>query len=244
MQERNRGISGATLKWFAIISMLIDHIGAALLAPVILGKAHYLQNVDRYTLIQIYTCMREFGRLAFPIFCFLLIEGIRYTKNRKKYFLQMLLFALVSEVPFDLAFHGKIMDWNYQNVFWTLMLGMLAVYAAEYIMLRMPQIRAVWMIILLLLCVVAELTHVDYGATGVVVIVVMWSLQKSPVIRGVLCTLILIVGASVAEWTVVFSFLLIACYNGTRGKQWKYFFYLFYPAHLLILGILHQLCVG
>ena len=82
----NKGLSGSTLKIIAMVTMLIDHIGAAVLARMIISG-----NAELYDL---YMVLRKIGRLAFPIFCFLLIEGFCHTKDVKKYTSRLCLFAL------------------------------------------------------------------------------------------------------------------------------------------------------
>lgn len=99
-----KGLSGSTLKLIAIITMLIDHIGAAVIARLLIA------GQGSEMLYKIYYAMRAVGRVAFPIFCFLLVEGFFYTGSRKKYALRLFGFALLSEIPFDLAFSGKY--WN------------------------------------------------------------------------------------------------------------------------------------
>ena len=106
-----KGLSGSTLKLIAIITMLIDHIGAAVIARLLIA------GQGSEMLYKIYYAMRAVGRVAFPIFCFLLVEGFFYTGSRKKYALRLFGFALLSEIPFDLAFSGKILEFGYQNVF-------------------------------------------------------------------------------------------------------------------------------
>ena len=129
--ENKKGISGSTLKMIAIVTMVIDHIGAAVLARLLMvnGLGELDQtNADAImlwlsangALYWTYTIMRMIGRVAFPIFCFLLVEGFLHTHDVKKYAMRLGLFALISEIPFDLAFSSKILEFNYQNVFFTL----------------------------------------------------------------------------------------------------------------------------
>ena len=113
MKER-KGISGSTLKIIAIITMLIDHIGAGVLGRLLVVRGmNEAADLNAWidansTLVITYQMMRFVGRLAFPIFCFLLIEGFEHTHDVKKYALRLLSFCLVSEIPFDLLFNGNI----------------------------------------------------------------------------------------------------------------------------------------
>ena len=105
-------LSGTTLKWIAVISLLIDHTAEVLIN-------HNAALTDPIW-AQIYVLMRGIGRIAFPIYAFLLVEGFLYTRDVKKYLARMLTFAVVSEIPFDLAVFHTPFYWGYQNVrcFW------------------------------------------------------------------------------------------------------------------------------
>ena len=94
---QKRGISGSTLKIIAIITMLIDHIGAVVIAPVMIQRSGNLYMED--DLYGIYSLLRTIGRIAFPIFCFLLVEGFVHTRNVKRYAIRLGLFAIISEIP-------------------------------------------------------------------------------------------------------------------------------------------------
>lgn len=129
-------LSGSTLKWIAIVTMLIDHIGAVLFENGFI-KAYNQQLSGAFSYSVTHAVwyadiwMRRIGRVAFPIFCFLLVEGFFHTSNRKKYALRLGIFALVSEVPFDLAFRSSILEFTYQNVMVTLFIGFLTIWAME-----------------------------------------------------------------------------------------------------------------
>ena len=118
-------LSGTALKRIACLSMLIDHIGAALLE-----NGLFRQNAVWQGGIRLDFVMRMAGRLAFPIYCFLLVEGFVHTHDFRKYALRMLGFALLSEFPFDWAFFSGVY-WGHQNVYFTLLLGLLAMKALD-----------------------------------------------------------------------------------------------------------------
>lgn len=123
--------SGTALKTIACITMLIDHIGAScieagILTPGLDSGTLSRDTLSAYPLYRLDMVLRFTGRLAFPIFCFLLVEGFVHTHDVKKYVRRLFLFALISEVPFDLAFFRTPFDPSAQNVYWTLALGVLA----------------------------------------------------------------------------------------------------------------------
>ena len=123
--------SGTALKTIACITMLVDHIGAScieagILTPGLDSGTLSRDTLSAYPLYRLDMVLRFTGRLAFPIFCFLLVEGFVHTHDVKKYVRRLFLFALISEVPFDLAFFRTPFDPSAQNVYWTLALGVLA----------------------------------------------------------------------------------------------------------------------
>lgn len=142
--KKKWGIYGSTLKLIAIITMLIDHTAATILDRTLISKG--FNNLDmsntqavhdffnKYGLIyNIDFVMRLIGRIGFPLFCFLLIEGFQHTRNKWKYTVRLAMFSLISEIPFDLAFSNKVIEFSSQNVFFTLTIGMLAMIGFESI---------------------------------------------------------------------------------------------------------------
>ena len=210
-------LSGSALKWIAIAVMLIDHIGASGL-------------VDSWTL-------RQIGRTAFPLFCFLLAEGAVHTKNIRKYLGRLAVFAVLSEVPFDLAIYGQTFYWGSQNVYWTLFLGLCAIYLFQ----RFPAEGWKGCLGLAVMAAAAEVCGTDYGAVGVIVITLMYMLREKPWLRFITCYGLLVLMSRVELWCLP-AFGLIALYNRKRGRQPRYLFYGFYPVHLLVLWIIDKWC--
>ena len=188
--EKKKGISGSTLKMIAIVTMLIDHIGAAVLARLLMvnGLGELDQtNADAImqwlsangALYWTYTIMRMIGRVAFPIFCFLLVEGFLHTHDVKKYAMRLGLFALLSEIPFDLAFSSKILEFNYQNVFFTLFIGLLTMIAYRAVEEKEEWNQALKVILYILIVAagmaLAYFLKTDYAEKGVFCIMVLYS---------------------------------------------------------------------
>ena len=154
---------GRTLKILALISMLIDHTGAALFPEL--------------------EWMRWVGRMAFPIYCFLLTEGALHTKDIRRYLLRLLIFAAVSEVPFDLALmHGRLPYLKHQNVFFTLAIGVLMIWICEYIRMRLPESYAGLFCVAVMIAAagLAELLEVDYHARGILMIGALYLFRPWP----------------------------------------------------------------
>lgn len=206
------------LKLIAITTMLIDHIGAVLFPEIII--------------------FRIIGRLAFPLFAFLLTEGYRHTSNLKTYLTRLAVFALISQYPFWQAF-------GYDaglNIFFTLITGLLAIYLVEHYQNILP---------VFILGLMADLINLDYGMFGIILIFLIYyyrnEFKRLTIYLILLYSLFYIPGGLQADYEAVhyyiqffalISLIFIKLYNGREGLKLKYFFYVFYPAHLLIISFL------
>lgn len=227
--KRMRVLSGSALKTLAIFAMLVDH--SAICFQPLLGKQLFTALHISFTP---YILLRGFGRIAFPIFCFLLAEGFRHTRSKQRYALNLLLFALLSEIPYKL-FNAGSLQYARQNVFFTLLLGFLGIWMLDRF--REMPLRSSAAVIGL--CVCAYYLHADYGWKGYLVILLLYALARQPVLQ-------LFAGVTLLGWPagVALAFPPLNLYNGERGfvkgRFAKYFFYSFYPVHLCILWLLHQ----
>lgn len=219
------GISSAVLKWIAVLSMLTDHFAIAVY-PYIQGSS-----------LEGYKVLRAVGRIAFPIYCFLLVEGFFHTRNIWKYLRNLILFAVVSEIPFNMAVFGEIFYPKGQNVYFTLALGLCVM-----ILLRRFEGFQVWRlfvqaVIIVVFLLLGEYLEVDYHWKGIAYIVLFYYLKKLKVRQGV-TALVGAVAFVIYEAAAVFAFIPIYFYNGKRGRQYKYLFYVIYPLHLAVFGVL------
>lgn len=244
-----KGLTGASLKWMAIVLMAIDHVGAVIVEPMLIHPTLY-QIRDWDMLYNFYMVLRALGRFSFPMFCFLMVEGFHYTRSKIKYVRNLAVFAIISEIPFDLALNGMIWSNAYQNVFFTLGLGLLAIWGAEelekrYVIQNLGTrnemlFRFLYVAIAAIVAIVAELFNTDYGAIGVIVIFILY-LRRTQKVTGAFIAWIIL---SLNNWLEIFCLPFVGAvklYNGQRGKQNKYFFYLFYPVHLLVLYIIRAI---
>lgn len=226
-------LSGSMLKLIAVVIMFIDH-GAL----VILSKYPWATDTmfslfgKNYSL---YRVCRDIGRAAFPIFCFLLVEGFLHTRSRKKYGMNLLIFALVSELPWNFMFTDT---WRYekQNVFFTLFLGYLGLCAFEYF----RENQTMQLICLAALFVASCYLKADYGWRGFIFILIMYLFRSEKAAQAIIGSCWLYY-----EWKACFAFISINMYNGERGfikgKAMKFFFYWFYPLHITLLVILRRI---
>ena len=288
-------ISGSVLKMVAITTMLIDHLGAGLLLPLLSlpptsplsSSGHGISFLfHRYLLTyEFYSLLRIIGRSAFPIFCFLLVEGLLHTSSRGKYLLRLLLFSFLSEIPFNLALFGGLRNANHQNVFFTLTIGLAVIWGMDEILhsdhllrFREKGLRfheknrlfhekdrrflqkkgglpsellsilpyAFCLLLVLLGAGLASLLHTDYGAIGVLLIVLFYCFRKHRLLASFLGWSLLSATLYLESYSFP-AFLLCFFYNGKRGflrGRAKYLFYFFYPLHLLLIYALRLLLAG
>ena len=130
-------LSGAWLKLIAIISMLIDHVNKALIYPNLVSNAGTLTVVSNLFDI--------IGRIAFPLFCFLLVEGYFKTRSRKKYLMNLLIFGVISEVPFDMFTTASFFNMNWNNVMFTLAFVLITIWYIDALKEKMQKLpKVLW----------------------------------------------------------------------------------------------------
>lgn len=210
VSERISCLSGFQLKCIAILSMALDHTGAVLFPQEI--------------------WLRCAGRLAFPIFCFLIVEGFVHTHDVYRYMARLGVFALISEIPYDLAFRGVCLEFAYQNVFFTLLIGIA--------MMKLLSVTRLWpekVAILILAMWLAVVLRTDYNFSGILLIFILYVFREQKCLAAVAGGLWNFLYTGTIQRYGVFSAVPMLLYNGKPGRRMKYFFYIFYPAHLLIL---------
>ena len=234
--QKYRFINGFHLKLIAICTMFIDHMGATLFPDDLL--------------------LRCVGRVAFPIFCFLVAEGCVYTRSRWKYALRLLVFAVLSEIPFNLMVSVTQVWYRYaQNVLWTLLAGALLCWLMDWSLKkrRLPtflptaaaMVAAFWLL---------EVCHTDYGGWGMLLVPMFYAIHRAPygsaakmaaqAVGLAFFCLAVMGGAVTIELYAMLALLPIWLDNGRRGftnRVVQYGFYAFYPVHILVLSLI-RLC--
>ena len=227
--DKKHGLSQEGLKLIACVTMLIDHIGAAFVP---------------------WMWLRVVGRIAFPIYCFLLAEGAFYTRNPRRYGTRLAVGALLAELPFELLFFGGI-SLAHSSVMVTLLLGFVAIESMK----KWPKF---WPLVFFGCAVAAEALGTDYGGLGVMLMVFFAiTRQKSKVVQTIgvfiICWMIGGYGWQVGpvyvpiEIVGAAAMVPICLYSGrkaTRSKAIQWAFYLFYPVHLTILLLIAVLRYG
>lgn len=246
------GLNAATLKWVAIILMFLNHLCISLADHGVAG--YFVTDAHWYL-----------TRIAFIIFAFQISEGFHYTRNKFKYILYIFAFALLAEIPYDLCFSGKVFEITDQNVLWTLGFGSLVILGIDQCK-RNPYYS---ILITFIGMVVCQILCTDYSALGIATIASFYYFRecrwKQLVFTLVVFAVINITdymhffyvdGYTIAEmfgskdfWVKVVRELhalaawpLLLLYNGKKGRNInKWFFYGFYPGHLLLIFLLSLL---
>ena len=205
--------------------------------------------------------LTDIGRLAFPIFAFMTVEGYFHTKNFKKYMLRLLVFALISEIPFNLVMGGRLFYPLHQNVLWTFLLGLLLVHFNAKVKERKLPLRILVAVgTVILAYILGIITFVDYYHAGVLTVLAFYFLRGrkwwqmalqalalwyiNTAILGGLVWEIPLFGTTLVlhqQSLALLALIPIWLYRGTQGhhsKAFRYFCYGFYPCHLLILGLI------
>lgn len=229
-----KGLSQEGLKILACVTMLVDH------AALLFGGSPWL---------------RVIGRLAFPIYCFLLTEGIRHTRDVRRYLSRLLFAAIVSEPIYDLVLYPCVGIWQHQNVLWTLALGCAMLWCMT--MIHKPVAK---LAVMLLFALAAQLVRASYGSSGIYMIALFALCRGEPEGKWALAAGLLVINWLMDSFTApVFgldvpvqlfaelALVPIFLYSGekrTRLKAVSWGFYLFYPAHLLLLWGIAQCVTG
>ncbi len=226
-------MSSFALRLIALITMLIDHLGAAFFRRAL--------------------TLRAIGRLSFPLYCFLLAEGYVHTRNAGRYALRLALLALLSEIPFDLLFFGRPFSWLGQNVFFTLLIALIAIYCWA----KLAKAH-LWLagLCVIALCALSMVIRADYALFGVLFPLGFYifhgDFRKQALCFAVLdgCYLVFLSATGMPLYWIglqtlsLAALIPIALYNGKRGfAKLQWLFYAAYPLHLLLFWLLRLLRV-
>lgn len=237
------GITSFGLHVFAMAFMLLDHLWAT-----IMTGQHWMTNV---------------GRLAFPIFAFMIVEGYFHTRNIKKYVARLLAFALISEIPFNLMTGGGWLYPYHQNVLWTFLIALICMIGIDKIKISNRNIAVKIILIILIVFlgwIIGMITFVDYYGFGVLTVLTFYAFRQKKWWNYLAQVLILyyinveflggyyfevnILGVTlevVQQGLALLSLPIIWLYNGELGyhkKWWQYFCYSFYPLHMMVLYLI------
>jgi len=231
--DKLRVLDGTVLKIIAMVSMVFDHVGDMFFPDVLWP--------------------RMIGRLAMPLFAFCITEGYIHTSDKKKYLIRMGVFALVSEVPFDLAFEGKV-SLNHQNIMLTFFMSILALMLFDLIRGKKNEDTGRYSIgktilgslVIIGTAAVAILIKADYTIFAVISVFLFYLFKdtKHFIRTGVGVAFLALTRTMGYYCTTGLSIIPLLLYNGKKGKGLKWLFYAFYPGHLLLLYLIKLIVNG
>lgn len=234
--ERIRILSRNSIKWIALICMLFDHTVKAL-------------QVSNSTLT--YICSSIIGRIAFPLFCVLFIDGFFKIKPERywKHIRELAFFGIISEIPFNLALNNAWISWKHQNIMLTWFFSFILLVILHWIFQKIPNFAlAISVLIIGAFAVSGYFLKLDYQYCAFICVGGGYLLKKVLPKLNILWLCVLICLITISCYTTYFCGLAcipILLYDKNKfGKRQKYLHYVAYPAHLSILGILRLVLIG
>ncbi len=243
-------LSRAALKYIAVVTMLIDHIGYTIVWTVYAYHRYYgwapLSDLpflgSAESAYAAYKVCRRIGRAAFPIFAYFVAEGFMKTRDLKKYVIRMALFAAAAEIPYNLCFGRSLFTLEHNNVIFTHLLGLLTLICLKKFTLPLKEkgetARSAALTVLFVagFCLIAQ--PFDGGVRGILMIVSCWLFHDSDLLRTVrmaLANMVIVIHFGPLQLYALVGIFLLCLYDGRKGAYPRYFFYLFYTLHLLVL---------
>lgn len=223
------------LKIIAFITMMIDHFG------LLFCK----QDTMLYEILR-----TVIGRIAFPMFCVLFVEGFLYTKkeNRLRHVLMLFIFAIVSEIPYDYCLVGNSLDFSKQNVMWTWLLGFVMLWLMDMCddLPGFNSIAIFFADVLILGCMTYVAVHIacDYNVCGMSCIWIAYYVKKylSNIQWRIVCVFVcVILTIGYGSYWCFLAVVPFVLYNGQQGRKMKYLYYVGYPLHIVIFGCIARI---
>lgn len=237
-------INSFLLKLIAIIIMTIDHVGACIGTTYVDGRTYLsgLMTPDTYTQL------RTIGRVAFPIFCFMIVEGYFHTRDAKKYSLRLLVFAFISQVPFNLMLtKAPFTKGASLNVYFTLFIGLVTIMCFEYCLKlyrneerKRPVYIAIGIAIILSTISLADFLYTDYAGLGVIIILIFYFFRDKPLLIFAGLNISIYYLSNSLEMYALWCMVPILLYNHKKGPSMKYVFYIYYPLHMTVLYFIYM----
>lgn len=239
--RKGPGVSAAFLKLLALVTMTIDHFAVVIIRN---GKLYgYSQEYYQMAIatetgqrwLRLYTLCRYVGRLSFPIFAFLLVEGFIHTSDFWKYFRRVFIMALLAEVPYDLCFYNETYNFAAQNTGFTLATALLVMY---FMKRWRSHVELKWLSVIAG-CAIAEYLHFDYGALAILMISLMYNFRKEKNLSMLSLAVFSAINSKETYCLAALAAIPVFFYNGEQGRfRLHRFPYFYYPLHLAVMYLM------
>ncbi len=239
----NIHISCNVLKLIACVFMFIDHIGYGIIHNYMIAHSMDLLPEEYSMLNNIYKAFQGVGRMAFPIFCFFIVEGFLRTRNVTKYAIRLAVFGLISEIPFDIGLFGKVFYWEHQNVIITFFIAIVMLSTVKWLESNIFGLSR-GVVVFAMLCAaitfgdIAFLLNTDYSWKCILAAFILYMTRDTGTFR-------LIAGAASMCWEkfAPISFVLLYFYDPSIKPKYKYAFYLFYPLNFIVIYLIARMII-
>lgn len=242
-----RGISAQGLRVWGLLFIVLGTAGQSIIQNALLGVnsgdtdalLQSLDSTDNFAIAAVALVLQFVMACAVPIFSFLLVEGFRHTSSLKKYFLRVAGVALLSELPYNLAMSGNVLDLNSRNPVFGLILGLVMLYIFRYYAGKSFRNIVIKAVVILVAVLWVDMLRIQDGAAVVVMVAVLWALRKkrSWQVLGGCVAMFLCTAFSILYIASPITFLMVHFYNGEPGEGNRVVNYLAYPALLLAIGL-------
>ena len=237
-------LSCTMLKIIACIAMLTDHVGYGIIRYYYRFHSDDIMPETFKAYNRAYDICNGIGRVAFPIFAFFLVEGFMRTRSVAKYALRLLIFALISEVPFDLGLFKDVTYDDHQNIMITFFIAIIMLSVIKYLTENSLGLSRP-VLVLAVICTVIAFSDIsvilkcDYSWKCMLLVSVLYLTRTLGSFR-------LVAGSAATSWEqyAPIAFVLLYFYDPEQPPKYKYAFYVFYPLHLLVIYALSRLIVG
>ena len=253
-KSRPSGLSGRALRIWGMLFLVLGMIGSSIFQKALLGIGQVsgqelLEIMGSSDNAMIYATvalvLQAVQACAIPIFAFLLVEGFQHTASFKKYVLKVAAVAVISEIPYNFAISGKVIDLDNRNPVFGLLLGLIILYLYNYFCEKTMQHRVIKAVVVIAAILWASMLRVDSGECMIVIVSVLWAFRKKPLYRNIAGTTAAVVCTLISPFymAAAMGFLVVHFYNGEKASGNWIVRYLTYPVLLLVIGLIAAFAV-
>lgn len=251
---RSSGLSGSALRIWGMLFLILGVIGQSIFQKELLGIGQVsgqelLDVIGRSDEAMIYATialiLQAVQYCAIPIFTFLLLEGFQHTSSFKKYILKVTVLAVLSEIPYNFAMSGKVIDLDSRNPVFGLVIGLIILYLYNYFKDQTMNHRIIKAVVVVAALVWASILNVESGECLVIILSVLWAFRRKPLYRNIAGTTAAVVCTLISPFymAAAMGFLVVHFYNGEKGDGKWQVNYLAYPVLLLVIGLVAKFAI-